>query len=61
MPTKENRFVIVKRDGATAKFLRHEGHNQYWTLQRDEAMEYTKIDVAEALAKQNGGTVAVAN
>jgi hypothetical protein len=56
----ESRFIIIKRDGATAKFLRHEGHNHFWTLQRTEAMEYTKLEVAEALAKKNGGTVSLA-
>jgi len=54
----ENRFIITKRDGATVKFLKHEGHVHYWTMQRTEAMEYTKIDVAEALAKKQGGQVA---
>ena len=60
MANKESRFIITKRDGATTKFLKHEGHNHFWTLQRYEAMEYTKIEVAEALAKQNHGTVTLA-
>ena len=55
----ENRFIIIKQDGGTVKYLRHEGHGQYWTLHRDEAMEYTKIEVAEALAKKFGGSIQI--
>ncbi len=54
----KNQFIVIKRDGETVKFLRHEGHNHYWTLKRDEAMEYSKLETAEALAKKNGGEVA---
>lgn len=60
MADRESKFIIVKRDGETTKFLKHEGHNHFWTLQRTEAMEYSKIAVAEALAKKNGGTVTLA-
>ena len=59
MKTKEDRFIIVKRDGSKAQFLRHESHAQFWTPQRDEAMEYTRVAVAEALAKLHGGFVQV--
>lgn len=57
MSTDESRFIIIKRDGANVKFLRHEGHNHYWTQNRTEAMEYTKLEVAQALADQKGGKV----
>lgn len=56
----QNQFIVIKRDGERVKFLRHEGCKHYWTLQRTEAMEYTKIDVAQALAIANGGEVAQA-
>jgi hypothetical protein len=55
---KESRFIIFKcRSGDPDKFLRHEGHAHLWTIDRGDAMEYTKFDVAEALANKNGGTV----
>lgn len=57
---KDSTFIITKRDGETVKFLRHEGHRHYWTLKRTEAMEYTKLDVAQALASQQGGKVEAA-
>lgn len=53
----ESRFIVIKRDGATVKFIRHEGHKHYWTLQRTEAMEYTKIEVAQGIANAMGGKV----
>lgn len=56
--SKENRYIVIKKDGERVKFLRHEGHNHYWSQQRTEAMEYTKIDVAQALAQMHGGEVA---
>lgn len=57
MNKEGNQFIIIKRDGATVKFLRHEGHNHYWTLLRTEAMEYTNLDVAQALAAKYHGEV----
>lgn len=60
MPQKESRYLVIKRDGERVKFLKHEGHMHYWTTQRDEAMEYTKIDVAQALASKERGEVAQA-
>lgn len=56
MPT-ESRFIVSKRDGERVKFLRHEGHGQFWSLERTDAMEYTKIAVAQALAEKHGGFV----
>jgi len=53
----ECRFIIIKRDGDRVKFLRHEGHGQFWSLDRTDAMEYTKIEVANALAKKHNGCV----
>ena len=54
---KEDRFIVMKREGEKAQFLRHEGHAQYWTKDRTDAMEYTRPDVADALAKLHGGFV----
>ena len=53
----ESRFIIIKRDGEAVKFLRHEGHKHYWSPQRRDAMEYTKLEVAQELAQSNGGKV----
>lgn len=53
----ESRFVVIKRDGSKVKFLRHEGHAQYWSQDRSDAMEYTKIEVAQALATKHNGEV----
>lgn len=53
----KNQFIIIKRDGETVKFLRHAGHDHYWTKDRTDAMEYTRLDVAQALASKMGGTV----
>lgn len=39
------------------EFLRHEGHKHHWTKDRSLAMEYSKRDVAEDLAKLHGGKV----
>jgi hypothetical protein len=55
--SKESRFNVVKGDGAERKYLRHEGHKHFWSTQKRDAMEYTKIEVAQALANQNGGKV----
>jgi hypothetical protein len=52
-----NQFIIIKRDGKATKFLRHEGCLHFWTLDRSEAMEYTRLDVAQALASKMGGEV----
>lgn len=54
---KESRYIIIKKDGAALKFLRHEGHNHFWSQNRSEAMEYTRIDVAQALAEKMKGEV----
>lgn len=54
---KESAFIIIKRDGQNVKFLRHEGHKHYWTPNKSDAMEYSKIEVAQALAEQNKGEV----
>lgn len=53
----ESRFIVIKRDGERVKFLRHEGHKQYWSTDRTDAMEYTRIEVAQGLAEQHGGTL----
>lgn len=53
----ESTFIIVKRDGSSVKYLRHEGHNHYWSNERRDAMEYSKLEVAQALAEKNRGKV----
>lgn len=58
MASKEPRFIIVKTiSGEKGKFLRHEGHKHLWTQNRGDAMEYTRLDVAQALADQQSGQV----
>lgn len=59
-PLRESRYLVIKRDGERVKFLRHEGHQHFWTQDRTAAMEYTKIDVAQALAAKERGEVAQA-
>lgn len=53
---KESRFIVVKA-GEPKKFLRHEGHKQYWSQSPGDAMEYTKLEVAQGLADLHKGTV----
>lgn len=55
--SKEQRFVVIKRAGSSVSFLRHEGHAQYCGANRTDAMEYTRRDVAQALADKHGGEV----
>lgn len=51
------RWIIIKRTPGKVQFLRHEGHEQYWSNDRTDAMEYTRRDVAEKLAVKHGGEV----
>lgn len=53
----EPKYIVIKVDGTQVKFLRHQGHGHYWSTQRIDAMEYTRMDVAQALAEKNGGKV----
>lgn len=53
----EPKYIIIKQDGSQVKFVRHQGHQHYWSTQRTEAMEYTRMDVAQALAEKMGGKV----
>jgi hypothetical protein len=39
------------------KYLMHIGHSHQWTADRGLAMEYTKIEVAQALADKMGGRI----
>lgn len=57
---KESRYIIIKGDGKDRKYLRHQGHAQYWSSDRLDAMEYTRIDVAQGLAAQHKGKVEAA-
>lgn len=59
MSKQEDRYIIVKRDGEKVQFVRHESHQHFWTSVRTDAMEYTRTDVAEGIAKKMGGYLQV--
>lgn len=54
-------FIIKRKNGADIgrrdEFLVHERHEHYWSKDRNEAMEYTKKEAADALAAKMGGEV----
>jgi hypothetical protein len=52
-----NKMIIIKVEEGKVQFLRHEGHNHFWTKNRTEAMEYTRRDIAQGLAEKYGGEV----
>ncbi len=53
-------YIIIKMEGMSTKYLRHEGHQHFWTFIRSEAMEYSKLDVAQGLAEKMKGVVSPA-
>jgi hypothetical protein len=57
---QESLFVVAKNDGERKKFVRHEGFQHYWTVDRSDAMEYSKLEVAQGIATKMGGAVEVA-
>lgn len=54
---KEINLVIKRVRGQKTEYLRHEGHEHFWTQKREDAMVYSRIDVAQALAEKKIGIV----
>ena len=59
MNNKPTEFIICRQSAGKHEYLRHEGHAHFWTTRRDEAMIYTRQDVAQALADKYQGVVTV--
>jgi hypothetical protein len=55
----EPKFIIIKQTDSGKRFLMHIGHSHQWTSDRALAMEYSKIEVAMALADKMGGKLEV--
>jgi hypothetical protein len=50
-----NKFRIIKNTDSGKRYLSHVGHAHQWTPDKSFAMEYTKIEVAQALAEKYHG------
>jgi hypothetical protein len=56
---KTSEFRVVKtKDGK--RYLIHEGHSHRWSSNKEDAMIYTKIEVAQALATKYSGEIEAA-
>jgi hypothetical protein len=51
----ESKFRIIKKTDSGKRYLKHVGHTHEWTSDISLAMEYTKLEVAQALAAQMRG------
>ena len=53
----ENKFNVTRQTDDGKRFPAHQGHSHFWTADKRLAMEYTKLDVAQALADLKFGKV----
>lgn len=54
---KELQLIIKRIRGQKTEYVRHEGHQHFWTERIDEAMVYTNQQVAAELANKLIGVV----
>lgn len=52
-------FRILRRNGGKVEYLRHEGHSHFWSRDINDAMIYTKLDLASELCRKVQGTEVV--